>query len=98
MVQVALLGLVEVMQKIPQGQERGEIIGGEVRKGLFPELPGNACPGGGAVDFPNFPVAGELILCEHPQRRILGGGIVENDLRRGEPGHLIEQVNPGVAA
>ena len=98
MVQVALLGLVEVMQKIPQGQERGEIIGGEVRKGLLPELPGNAGPGGGTVNFPNFPVAGELILREHLQRRILGGGIIENDLRWGEPGHLIEQVNAGVGA
>ena len=98
MVQVALLGLVEVIQEISQGQERGVIIGGEVRKGLLPELGGYAGPGGGAVDPADLPVAGELILREHLQGGVLGGGIVEDDLRRGEPGHLVEQVDGGIGA
>ena len=89
---------MEIIQKIAQGQERSVIIGREVRKGLFPELGGDAGPGGGAIGLANLPVAGELILREHLQGGIPGSGIIEDDLRRGEPGHLIEQVDTGVGA
>ena len=89
---------MKIIQKIAQGQDRSVIIGREVRKGLFPELGGDAGPGGGAIGLANLPVAGELILREHLQGGIPGSGIIEDDLRRGKPGHLIEQVDTGVGA
>ena len=96
--QVALLRVVQVAQKVAQRQHHGGIFPGQLRELLLPELGCHQRPGGLLLRLTHLPVAGELLLRQHPQRRVLGGLFVQDDLRRGKPRHLVEKVHGGVGA
>ena len=96
--QVALLGVVQVAQEVAQRQQRRGIFPRKTAESLLAELGGQQSAGGLHLCFAYLSVAGELVLREHTQGGVLGGGRVHNDLRRRKTRRLVEHMHGGVTA